>query len=151
MLFRSTDITLLANFFLDRLNKKLRKNIKMISNPVLSFLNGHDFPGNVRELENMIERAVILEKGGILSFDSFENYLQPYEKSSSLLPQISSVVYQKARSAWLTEFEKCFIMERLRINLGNVTAAAKEAKIERQSFQRLMKKHKIRSKNFKEE
>jgi len=146
---RGVDIALLANFFLDRFNKKLRKNIKIISNPILSFLNDYSFPGNVRELENMIERAVILEQGDVLSFYSFENIFQHHQKKTSLPPQLSSTTYQAARSAWLAEFEKRFVKERLKTHQGNVTAAAQEARIKRQSFQRLLKKHNIRSKDFK--
>jgi len=146
---RRNDIPLLANFFLQRYNQKLKKNIKLISNEAMEFLQNYDYPGNVRELENLIERAVILEKGDILSLNAIHGFANSPILIPHNSPSISSPIYQEARRAWLEEFEKRFIIERLKANKGNVTAAAREAQIQRQSFQRLMKKHHIKSSDFK--
>ena len=60
---RKEDISVLANHFLEKFNKQLDKPIKKISKEALDTLSQYDYPGNVRELENIIERAVSLERG----------------------------------------------------------------------------------------
>lgn len=63
---RSEDIPLLANFFLKKYNEKLNKNISTISTEAMEVLKKYNYPGNVRELENMIERTVALEAGSTI-------------------------------------------------------------------------------------
>ncbi len=58
---RKEDIPLLANYFLEKYSKELKKEIKRISNEAMELLMNYPFPGNVRELENAIERGVALE------------------------------------------------------------------------------------------
>ena len=60
---RSEDIPLLANHFLKKYNEKLGKNINTVSAEAMDILKKYNYPGNVRELENMIERTVALEAG----------------------------------------------------------------------------------------
>ena len=74
---RREDIPLLANHFLKTYAEKMTKSIKAISADAKRFLMGYDFPGNVRELKNIIERAVLLEATEML-------------QSSNLPPQFSS-------------------------------------------------------------
>ena len=63
---RTEDIALLSQYFIDRFNIKLGKDIKGIAPAAMSLLLKHNWPGNVRELENVIERAVILSEKMIL-------------------------------------------------------------------------------------
>jgi two-component system response regulator PilR (NtrC family) len=63
---RTDDIPLLANHFLKKYNERLGKNIGAISNEAMEILKKYDYPGNVRELENMIERTVALEGGATI-------------------------------------------------------------------------------------
>jgi DNA-binding NtrC family response regulator len=64
---RKDDIPLLVNYFIDKFNKKNNKNIREASPELLDLLTEYHWPGNIRELENTIERAVILEKANILT------------------------------------------------------------------------------------
>lgn len=68
---RQDDIPILVNFFLVKYNKKYHKQIKMISNKNLSLLKAYNWPGNIRELENTIERAVITAKDNQLNIGYF--------------------------------------------------------------------------------
>jgi DNA-binding NtrC family response regulator len=70
---RINDIPILLNFFLNKYNKKYHKQIKVISNKSISLLKSYDWPGNIRELENIIERAVITAKDNQLHVE----YLMP--------------------------------------------------------------------------
>lgn len=63
---RQDDIPLLANHFLSKYNEKLNKSIASISTEAMNILKGYSYPGNVRELENMIERTVALESGSTI-------------------------------------------------------------------------------------
>lgn len=63
---RSDDIPLLASHFLKKYNEKLNKSISSISSEAMDILKGYNYPGNVRELENMIERTVALEAGSTI-------------------------------------------------------------------------------------
>lgn len=68
---RKTDIPLLVDFFIDRLNVKFNKNISGIEPEALDCLENYDFKGNIRELENMIERAMVLTNKERLSISDF--------------------------------------------------------------------------------
>jgi len=66
---RPEDISLLAHYFIKRYGVKLDKKIKSVPQQLIDKLQAHHFPGNVRELENIIERAVILSTGPVLQMD----------------------------------------------------------------------------------
>lgn len=83
---RKEDIPLLANYFLKKFNEKLNKNISMISHEAMEILKKYDYPGNVRELENMIERTVALEAGATILPES----LPPLVNTSSGRKMVSS-------------------------------------------------------------
>ncbi|UCB47377.1 MAG: sigma-54-dependent Fis family transcriptional regulator [Spirochaetota bacterium] len=68
---RREDIPVLVNFLIERLNKKLKKNIKELPETIMSRIIEYHFPGNVRELENMLERAFILAEDKNLKIDHF--------------------------------------------------------------------------------
>lgn len=64
---RGEDIMLLANFFLHRLNREMKRDIKGFTNPAAAILRSYPWPGNIRELRNIIEREVIFNNSGWLS------------------------------------------------------------------------------------
>jgi formate hydrogenlyase transcriptional activator len=66
---RVTDIPLLVEYFIDRFGKKTGKKFRTIDKKSLRLLQGYDWPGNIRELQNVIERAVILREGETFSVD----------------------------------------------------------------------------------
>ncbi len=72
---RREDIPLLADYFLKKFNRTLEKEIESISLEVVSFLVNHEWRGNVRELENVIERAVALSSNTVLTLDDFSGSL----------------------------------------------------------------------------
>ncbi len=72
---RREDIPLLVDHFVDRFNSLHQKNVPGFSPPALSILLNHDFPGNVRELENIIEHASVLCGGGIIRPEHLPEYL----------------------------------------------------------------------------
>ena len=145
---RQDDIPLLINHFLAKYNERLNKKVSHVDSEVLEMLMRFDYPGNVRELENMIERAVALERGIILTQRSFSSLVDPVEEAVIDIPLLSDD-FNQAKKTVIQAFERKFISEQLKKTSGNVTEAAGKSGIERQSFQRLMKKYNIISGNFR--
>jgi two-component system response regulator PilR (NtrC family) len=72
---RAEDIPLLANHFLAKYNERMQKNISGISVEAMEVLKKYDYPGNVRELENVIERTVALEGGSTILPESLPPFV----------------------------------------------------------------------------
>ena len=81
---RRDDIPLLAQYFLSKFRKQFAKDIRKISSYALDILNDYDFPGNVRELEHIIERGVAMEASSIILPDSLT--LSTYKRAQSQAP-----------------------------------------------------------------
>lgn len=80
---RKSDIIQLADFFIDKYNKRNNKEIKRISSPAIDLLMSYHWPGNVRELENIIERAVLLSADHVLHAYHLPPSLQSAESSNT--------------------------------------------------------------------
>jgi len=143
------DLPLLANHFLEKYNEPFGKNLKAISPEVTDALYRYDFPGNVRELENLIERAVALERGEVLTPEAFPQALFHLPGFRAMDIPIVHDDFTLAKQAVVEAFEKKFLIERLTATTGNVSEAARVSGIERQSFQRLMKKYDLNSEEFR--
>lgn len=124
---RKEDIPLLAGHFIKKFNKILGKSIQTIHQEVLRTLQAYEFPGNVRELENIIERAVILAETDTIT-----------PKELSITPATSKYVIKKGT---LDEIQKHAILEALRRWEGNRTRAAQELGITRRTLQRKIKEY----------
>lgn len=146
---RREDIPLLAKYFLVKYNDQLKKTISGYSREALKTLQSYTYPGNVRELENLIERAVMLTKGELILPDALGEMVASTLPPAAPLP-IVSPVFGKSRAHVLDLFEKQFVLDQLRTHRGNVTAAAEASRMTRQNFQRLMKKHRMSARPFRE-
>jgi len=133
---RKDDIPLLVEHFLDKYKDKSNGKIKKISSDALSALMQHDWQGNVRELENHIERAIVMGKGEII---------QP---SDLPLPSILPGTYHAATvpldGRSLDQIEKDHILKALEKAVGVQTGAAKILGISRRKLQYRMKKYGIK-------
>jgi formate hydrogenlyase transcriptional activator len=66
---RKDDILMLVEYFVQRYAARMAKNIRSVDKKTLDLLQSYDWPGNIRELQNVIERSVILSSGDVLSVD----------------------------------------------------------------------------------
>jgi len=129
---RKEDIPLLADYFINRLNKQQRKQIRGIDDGAMGRLMAHNFPGNVRELENTIERAFVLCSKGYIKqkhlFDMISNEVEP-EAAKEKPPEQTS-----AKS-----FEKAFLLNVLQRNNWERQKTADELGINRSTLYRKMR------------
>lgn len=125
---RTQDIPLLAEHFLNTFKKKYNKPTLKISHRAMKKLEKHPWKGNIRELQNLLERAAILsEKDEIDPAQWFgSDYMQPLQQTHSLK---------------LEEMEKQLIIKAIRKNSGNITRAAKDLGIQRNALYRRMQKY----------
>lgn len=87
---RLMDIPILAEHFIEKLNKKLDTNITSINSPALKSLELYNFPGNIRELENIIERAMNLCNGKTIAISDLPNYIAHNISSPSNILELDS-------------------------------------------------------------
>jgi len=123
---RKEDIPSLVEHFLQKYNKKAKKNIKGISPQALKALTEYDWPGNIRELENTIERAVVLSKGNGLDVEDLMYH--GISASSSILPPLGG------KYKTLEEIEKEYIKGVLRAQYGNKSRSANILGIDRKTL-----------------
>jgi two-component system response regulator AtoC len=134
---RKDDIHPLCQYFLDAYRQRLRKEVDSISPEVVRILVEYDFPGNVRELEHIIERAVILADG-----KSIERGHLPTRFIEGLKPLIS---LEQKKFSTLAELEKRYIVEVLEATGGNKSKTAKILGISRAALWRKLKQFKAES------
>lgn len=145
---RKDDLPALANYFLAKYNFHLKKQVKGFSDHAMKLLTGYDYPGNVRELENIIERAVMLAKGDVILSEHLSEITYPSVEKTYSVPIISDS-FSESRDHVLQLFEKEFVRTLLSKTHGNVSRASQLSGMTRQNFQRLMKKYELRSEDFR--
>lgn len=134
---RSEDIPLLADHFLNKYRLELNKNIKGIDNEVMRALLNHEWKGEVRELENIIERAAIFCKSDIISLQDLPISFRP--KADSLELSFSGSLDDSVR-----KFERDFILRALENNENNKEKTADAMKVGLSTLYRKLKELDIR-------
>ncbi|MFQ5637859.1 MAG: sigma-54-dependent transcriptional regulator [bacterium] len=132
---RRSDIPLLITHFIKACNRRNGKNIKGISPAALRLFDNYSFPGNVRELENIIAQAMLLENSNALQTETICSCLiQPV---SDAQPNYRDMTFRDARNI----FEKAYFSQILDKAGGIITKAAKLAGLDRGYFRNKLKEH----------
>ena len=126
---RKGDIPLLADHFIDQFNKLRNKDISGMAQPAMGLLMRHDFPGNIRELENVIEHAFILSPGGVIKPEHLPDYIREQRPIPAV--EIAST---------MNEMESLFIMGALKKNNWSRKQTAKELGIDTSTLYRKIRK-----------
>jgi DNA-binding NtrC family response regulator len=129
---RMEDIPLLANHFLKQYSGKYSKNTSKISEAAMARMHKHPWPGNIRELQHSLERAIILSNSSVLQPEDF-NFTVGASKETD--QNLSLDQYN------LDEVEKLLIRKVLKKYNGNITQAASELGLTRSSLYRRLEKH----------
>lgn len=146
---RREDIPHLAAIFLDKLNAAYGKNIADFHRLVLKGFNQYSWPGNIRELGNVIERAYILETANTLSPYSFPQELIDADAAASDLFVDGSATLAEVRQRAIEEAERKYLEEKLAEHHGRVDKTADAAGITPRQLHKLMTKYGIRKEDFK--
>lgn len=137
---RLDDIPLLAERFLEKHNQRFGKEIWMVSDAVLKKLKNYDYPGNVRELENIIEQAVSMAgKEHVLN----EKLTQMPTSTKKSLPGELQYENHQPLDVYMAELEAKIIKDALLQCRGNISKTADLLQIKRQTLQHKLKKYKI--------
>lgn len=134
---RREDIPILAMHFLKRLESQYGDRVKGLSPEATELLVNYEWPGNVRQLHNVIEQSVALSTTPLIPLTLIQNALR---EESGELPSL-----REARD----EFERDYLIRLLKMTRGNVSQAAKMAKRNRTEFYRLLSRHHLDSSHFK--
>jgi DNA-binding NtrC family response regulator len=146
---RKEDIPSLVQVFLKRLNKFNNKEIHSVHPEVMEGIGRYFWPGNIRELENLIERAYILESSSMLTPESFPSELFAPEAPQTQLMLNSSLTLAEARHRSIAAVERQYLKEALVLHKGRIRSTAEMAGITERQLHKLMKKYGIRKEDFK--
>jgi DNA-binding NtrC family response regulator len=145
---RKEDIPLLVEHFLKHYCKEFAKPLKSLSPELMDLLLRRKWQGNVRELENIINRAILLSTGDIIK--PYEIGWTPESTDSCVVgSEIHRLEYREAKEEVLHRFHAEYLGELLRRNNGNVTRSARECGLERQALQQILRRYGIKSKDFR--
>ena len=146
---RKEDIPLLVNFFIRKYGYKFKKSIEGISDEGMQILKNYDWPGNIRQLENIIERLMVITKANFIITNLVKevmksqyeggktnNYLVSAKEGSSLDNIDVDIDYNHLLRGSLEDIEKIIIKEIIREEKGNKAAAAKRLGISRTTLWR---------------
>ncbi|MFN4219726.1 MAG: sigma-54 interaction domain-containing protein, partial [bacterium] len=131
---RKEDIPALIYFFIDKFNKEHGKNIKGITNEALLSLINYSWPGNIRELKNIIERAIILAQGPYITLAEIPERIKGSQKIEGRTKTLKEAV---------EEFEKNYLLNTLREFSYNKEKVAEALGIDLATLYRKLKKYQI--------
>ncbi|HEX6126760.1 MAG TPA: sigma 54-interacting transcriptional regulator [Pyrinomonadaceae bacterium] len=115
---RKSDILLLAEHFLEKYEQEHGKRIRRISTPAIDMLMAYHFPGNVRELENAIERAVLVCDSNVIH----SHHLPPTLQTAEVSGTVTALTLKSA----VEGFERGLIQDTLKSTKGNIAKAARQ-------------------------
>ena len=145
---RRSDIPLIANHLLARHCEALKKPPKTISADLMEALVAQKWEGNVRELENVLIQGILFSTGETIGLRDVELAESP--ATTARLPEETlRLDYKRAKEATLKRFNAAYIGHLLTENDGNVSQAARQCGLERQSLQQIMRRYGIKSEDYR--
>lgn len=146
---RKEDIPFLCDVILKKLSAFYPKNITALHPHVLTAFENYDWPGNIRELENLIERAYILETSSVLTPQSFPKELFESESGITYLASDASLTLAQVRQLGIEEIERNYLKQVLMRSNGKINETAREAGITTRQLNKLMNKYGLKKEEFK--
>lgn len=145
------DIPILAHHFLKIYASEYGKNKLEFTSEALKCLERRQWKGNIRELQNTIKRAVLLSSDNIINLSDIytEEKDAERERPWETVACLEQSSYNDAKEQVVGLFTKMYLLRALKRTVGNVTEAANISGMERQAFQRLMRRYGVRSDEFR--
>lgn len=147
---RWSDIPLLANHFLKKFRQQFEKQIESFSPSAMQKLVSYTWPGNIRELENKVQQAVVMAQGRIIDLHDLlfdDDDADAIGGSSQNNDRPDSFKDEKRRV--VDKFERSYVTRLLQLYGGNISQAAKHAQMDRKNLWMIMKKHEVDAKQIK--
>jgi len=142
---RKEDIPLLANRFIQHFSEKHQKRLLSISNEAMKYLVSYNWPGNVRQLKNFIESAVVLANSEIINTSDLPEELKHPENNTVTLKNLDyNLSFRDAKKILIENFERDFITKKLEECGGNVSRAAESLDMHRQNLQQKIRELRIK-------
>ncbi len=136
---RRDDIKYLVNHFIDKFNRVYGKMIREIDPRAMHLIETYDYPGNIRELENLIERIVVLDKKGKITVADLPDNIRGTESD----PIVDEITFDQGLNALVEDYEKKLIIKALSENNNNKFQTAKMLNMNRSTFMSKIKKYGI--------
>jgi two-component system response regulator AtoC/two-component system nitrogen regulation response regulator NtrX len=143
---RLSDIPILLHHFIKLFAGKYHKNIDSISAEASDKMLAYHWPGNVRQLKNVIEKGIVLSTGTTLNLSDLPAEILQFTTEARPLPQLTDMLVQAdnssfkdAKRTYVREFERQFITEKLKAYQGNISQTAQALDMPRQSLQQKLK------------
>jgi len=146
---RREDIPLLAAHFLEKHARVLGRPSSGFDPDALRALTGYPWPGNVRELENAVERAVAVGRGQAVALRDLPADVKGSQEGAIPAEVLARMPYREAVDLARDRVTRDYLVALLQELDGNVTKAAERAGLARESLHRLLKRHGVRSDDFK--
>ncbi|MBI2601695.1 MAG: sigma-54-dependent Fis family transcriptional regulator [Deltaproteobacteria bacterium] len=154
---RREDIPPLAEFMIKKFNKAHSRNILKLSKEAMNALRMYNWPGNIRELENVIEHAFILENSEVINLSSLPEKIVaclsetgtdsdsvPHQESQELLSEVSTLNYPALKE----RFEREFIIRALKAFAGRINQTAAHTKMTKVTLLRKLEKYGINAREY---
>jgi transcriptional regulator with PAS, ATPase and Fis domain len=138
---RKEDIRYLVHHFIDKFNKAYDKKVKEIEPAAMALIENYPYPGNIRELENLIERLIVLDKNQIIKSSEIPAYLR--NKKGSENSKNAKPDFEKGLTELVNEHEKNLLILALEKNKFNKLQTAQMLKINRSTFMSKVKKYNL--------
>jgi len=144
---RREDIPALVEFFLDKFNRKLDRHVHSVDETVMDLFLVYNWPGNIREMENLIERLVLMAHGNVITMadvpEELKDQVSALENMDEYIPPGQFKEFIKQQTSLV---EKQLIAQCLAACGGNVSRAARELGLSRKALQLKMIKYHLREK-----
>jgi DNA-binding NtrC family response regulator len=142
---RGRDVVLLAEHFLDRFAVQYGRPIKRLHHEMITWLLAYEWPGNIRELENLMLRQFLLVDGLVITNGpASRTAASPIDDKCGL-----DQTFKSAKARAVAQFEKSYLSQLLTRTCGNVSLAARISQKDRSALNKLVKKHGLASEQFR--
>jgi len=139
---RQGDAVLLADYFLRECSARFNRGNKTLHPNTLTWLDKYSWPGNIRELENLIYREYLLADGSVINIVSLvPTVVERRSGFDRRLPELNGLSFTEAKNRAIAAFEQYYLAEAMVKAQGNVTRAASLVGKDRRAFGKLLKKH----------
>jgi len=136
---------LLTDYFIEKFNKKLGLAITGIDESVMDLFMRHEWPGNIRELENLMERIMLLTKGDRLTLQEVPaDFIDGMESDTATIGDDNKRQFKDYMRSHVENVERQMIIKCLEDSKGNVTKAAQQLGLSRKGLQLKMIKYNLR-------